>query len=202
MEQSQGKTIFAAADCTGHGVPGAMVSVVCSNALTRAVKEYNLTEPAKILDKVRELVIETFEKSESDVKDGMDISLCVLDHNIQTLQWAGANNPLWILEQDQNFTELKPDKQPIGKTIDPQPFSYHQVKVKPGDLVYLFTDGYADQFGGPRGKKLKYKTMEEKLLAIHQLPMNQQKLIMDELIEEWMGDLEQNDDICLIGVRI
>jgi serine phosphatase RsbU (regulator of sigma subunit) len=193
--------LIAAADCTGHGVPGAMVSVVCSNALNRAVKEFEISDPGKILDKTRELVTETFERSENEVKDGMDISLCSLNRKTKELKWAGANNPLWII-CDSKFTEIKPNKQPIGKVDNPAPFKTHTLSLKSSDLVYIFTDGYADQFGGPDGKKFKYKQFNELTCNNHLLPLNEQKEMMLKTFYEWKGDLEQVDDVCIIGIKI
>lgn len=201
MERVGDKVLFAAADCTGHGVPGAMVSVVCSNALNRAVKESGLTDPGEILGKVRELVIATFEKSESAVADGMDISLCCFDKKTMQLTWAGAYNPLWLVQQD-TIKTFTPDKQPIGKTEQPSPFTTHSVTLAPGDLLYLFSDGYADQFGGTKGKKFKYKPLQELLLSIREEPMARQKEKLDEAFESWRGNLEQVDDVCIVGVRI
>ncbi|MES2763200.1 MAG: SpoIIE family protein phosphatase [Bacteroidota bacterium] len=200
--------LFAAADCTGHGVPGAMVSVVCSNALNRAVKEFALCDPGKILDKVRELVIETFSKSEDEVKDGMDISLCVLNYKTHELHWAGANNPLWIIrnykekEQEYELIEYKGNKQPIGKTENPEPFTTHKVQLQAGDSFYLITDGYADQFGGEKGKKMKTANFKKLLLSIQSKSMGEQYVAIEQSLEEWRGDHEQVDDICVIGVRI
>lgn len=195
--------LFAVADCTGHGVPGAMVSVVCSGAMNRAVKEFGLTSPGPILDKVRDLVIETFEKSESEVKDGMDISLCALDLNTYQLTWAGANNPLWILRNDtQTIEEVKADKQPIGVTDHPKPFTTHQLQLHKDDVVYLSSDGYADQFGGEKGKKLKDANLKKLLLEIYREPMEQQSKQLNEAFEAWRGGLEQVDDVCVIGVRV
>ncbi|HWY11416.1 MAG TPA: two-component regulator propeller domain-containing protein [Bacteroidia bacterium] len=196
--------LIAAADCTGHGVPGAMVSIVCSNALNRTVKEFGITEPGKILDKTRELVIETFEKSESEVKDGMDISVCSiskLQEGNSIIKWSGANNPLWYI-QNNKLMEVGPDKQPIGKYDKETTFSVHTVELKKGDSVYLFTDGYADQFGGPNGKKFKYKNFKELLLAVNNLEMAAQKIKIEKALDEWKNNLEQVDDILLIGIRI
>lgn len=201
METVGDTVLFAAADCTGHGVPGAMVSVVCSNALNRAVKEFGLREPGGILDKVTDLVMETFERSEKDVKDGMDISLIKYDKKSRTLQWSGANNSLWYVQEGELF-ELDPDKQPIGKFDNRKPFTTHSLSVLPGTYFYLFTDGYADQFGGPRGKKFKYKPMKELILKVHQYPPDQQKQSLDAAILAWKGELEQVDDICVIGVKL
>lgn len=196
-------TLIAAADCTGHGVPGALVSVVCSNALNRAVKEFGITDTGKILDKVRELVLETFEKSSSDVKDGMDISLCSLSHSQgrTTIQWSGANRPLWYIT-DGKLQEIVPDKQPIGKMDNPKPFTTHSFHLKKGDIIYLFTDGFADQFGGPKGKKFKYKQLQEVLLNTANGNMQQQKQQLQNAFAEWMGMLNQVDDVLVIGIRV
>lgn len=192
---------FAAADCTGHGVPGAMVSVVCSTALNRSVNEFNLCDTGKILDKTRELVLETFAKNDKNVKDGMDISLCSLSLSSLTFHWSGANNPLWYFNTGV-FKEIKADKQPIGQTEDPKPFSQNAVSVNKGDMIYLLTDGYADQFGGPKGKKFKYKQLEEILVEIHTLPATDQELVLRQKFDAWRGQLEQVDDVSIIGIRI
>jgi len=201
MESRNEKVMIAAADCTGHGVPGAMVSVVCSNALNRAVNEFNISEPGKVLDKTRELVVETFERSETDVKDGMDISLCLFDLKNRTLQWAGANNPLWIVRKGE-ILQFKPDKQAIGKVDNPTSYITHDVTLVKDDCVYIFTDGYADQFGGPNGKKFKYHQLVELMKSISSLSIKQQQLKLEEEFNNWKGALEQVDDICVIGIRI
>ena len=192
---------YAAADCTGHGVPGAMVSVVCHGALNRAVKEFKLTDPDKILNKVRELVIETFNTSNEDIKDGMDIALCALNSKTNKLNFSGANNSLYIIS-DGVISEIKADKQPIGRYVTSEPFTKHEIQLKEGDTVYVFTDGYADQFGGEKGKKFKYEPFREILLANQTKNMNDQKILLDKTFEDWKGDLDQVDDVCVIGVRI
>ncbi|MBA3971532.1 MAG: tetratricopeptide repeat protein [Bacteroidetes bacterium] len=203
LEPKDGKILFAAADCTGHGVPGAMVSVVCNNALNRAVREYGLTEPDQILNKTREIVIEEFEKSEDDVKDGMDISLCALSIDSSLLQWAGANNPLWIIRKNAfEVEEIKANKQPIGKHIDQQPFDIYDLQLQKGDSIYIFTDGYQDQFGGSKGKKFKTSQLKEIILSMQQETMEKQKDILARALSVWKGNIEQVDDICIIGVRI
>ncbi len=207
-EADKDLVLFAAADCTGHGVPGAMVSVVCSNALNRAVKEFALYDPGKILDKVRELVIETFSKSGDEVKDGMDISLCVLNYKTHVLHWAGANNPLWIIrhggEQSPEYEliEYKSNKQPIGKTENPAPFTTHHIQLQQRDTFYVFTDGYADQFGGVKGKKMKTANFKKLLLSIQDKSMEEQYATIEQSFENWRGNNEQVDDICVIGVRL
>lgn len=201
IEKVNDLIIVAAADCTGHGVPGAMVSVVCSNALNSAVKEFKLTEPGRILDKVREMVIETFKTSESAVKDGMDISLAVYDSKNKILKWSGANNPLWYFNNGEMHS-IKPDKQPIGQSDNPQPFTTHTIEVKNDFHFYLFTDGYADQFGGEKGKKFKYSSMQELIFNnISQSPDSQFKKL-DDTFENWKGELEQVDDVCIIGIKL
>jgi len=201
MEKTGDSVLLAAADSTGHGVPGAMVSVVCHNALARSVREFGLTQPAKILDKTREIIIEEFEKSEEEVQDGMDISLCALDLKTYSLQWAGANNPLLIIRNSE-ILETKADKQPVGKFSGGRPFTNHHIELKKGDSLYIFTDGYADQFGGPDKKKLKYKNFKQWLLNHHGKPMEEQKQQLDLALELWKGELEQVDDVCVIGVKI
>lgn len=200
---SEDYLFFAAADCTGHGVPGAMVSVICCNALNRSVLEFNLVDPGKILDKTRELVISTFNKSIENVKDGMDISLGCLNIKTNQLLWSGANNPLWIVPAESNeIIEWKPDKQPIGMYADEKPFNTQSIVLEPHTTIYLFTDGYADQFGGENGKKFKYKQFKESILAIHDRPMDEQKEHLETTFENWKGELEQVDDVCVIGIRI
>ena len=199
MEHKAGKVLFAAADCTGHGVPGAMVSVVCNNALNRSVREYALTDPGEILNKTREIVIQEFDKSEDEVKDGMDIALCSL--NGYKLEYAGANNPLWILRNGK-LIETKANKQPIGKFDNLLPYTTHKFELEKGDSIYIFSDGYVDQFGGEKGKKFKSKAFKSLLLSIQNKTMEEQRILIDKAFETWRGNLEQIDDVCVIGVRI
>jgi serine phosphatase RsbU (regulator of sigma subunit) len=211
FEKIERQLLIAAADCTGHGVPGAMVSVICNNSLNRSFREYHLTQPNDILDKTREIVIAEFEKSEEEVKDGMDISMVSInmekkfegDNAHLEILWSGANNPLWVVRKyASEVEEYKGDKQPIGKYSSPKPFTLHSIKIYEGDTFYLFTDGFADQFGGPKGKKYMYKAFKELLLSIHNLPMDEQKDYLGNSLLKWRGDLEQVDDICVIGVRL
>jgi serine phosphatase RsbU (regulator of sigma subunit) len=199
MEQKNGKVLFAAADCTGHGVPGAMVSVVCNNALNRSVREHGLTIPGEILDKTREIVVQEFKKSEEDVKDGMDIALCSIEG--MKLQYAGAYNPLWIIRNGE-VIETKANKQPIGQFDDSKPYTTHSFDLEKGDAIYIFSDGYVDQFGGERGKKFKSKAFRELLLSIQDKTMEEQKITIDKVFETWKGNLEQIDDVCVIGLRV
>ncbi len=196
--------LFAAADCTGHGVPGAMVSVVCNNGLKRSVREFGLKKPGEILDKTRELVVNEFGESEEEVKDGMDIALCLIEEN--KLSYAGAHNPLWIIRSNSNeLEEIKANKQPIGKYEGSKPFTTHEIKWNRGDQLYIFSDGFIDQFGGadgrPGGKKFKSGNFKKLLLAVKDLPVDEQKIRILKAFEAWKGDLEQLDDVCVIGVR-
>jgi serine phosphatase RsbU (regulator of sigma subunit) len=203
------KWFFAVADCTGHGVPGAMVSVVCSNALNRAVQEFNLSEPGKILDKVRDLVLETFESKGSEVKDGMDIALVCIENtnNVWNIGFAGANNPLLILRNGANeLEEIKADKQPVGRFAVEKPFKSQSVVLQKGDTLYFYTDGYPDQFGGdpsmgPAGKKLKAVNMKKLILSIKHKDMTEQGNYLRYAFEKWKGDLEQIDDVCMAGIK-
>ncbi|MGZ4118913.1 MAG: PP2C family protein-serine/threonine phosphatase, partial [Bacteroidia bacterium] len=205
MEVVNNIIFIAAGDCTGHGVPGAMVSVVCSNALNRAVLEFGISEPGKILDKTRELVLETFSRSDADVKDGMDISLISIakipGSSAVTVKWAGANNPLWYVSNKEP-KEIKADKQAIGKTENPYPFTTHTIQLQKGDILFLFTDGYADQFGGDKGKKIKSKPLKEMLVSNSIYSSAEQKEKLEVAFREWKGNIEQVDDVCIIGIRI
>jgi len=218
FEEVNGTAYLAAADCTGHGVPGAMVSLVCSNALNRVVKEFGITEPAKILDKTRELVIETFAKSKEEVKDGMDIALCAFKENKVT--YSGANNPLWIvrktdlitedqkqerstiIQNESSIIEYKSNKQPIGLYAGMKAFTQQEIELYSGDCLYFFTDGFADQFGGEKGKKFKYKPFKRLLIEMHIQPMTDQAQLIFDTFENWKGDIEQVDDVCVIGIKI
>lgn len=199
IQHHNDKVLFAAADCTGHGVPGAMVSVVCNNALNRSVREYRLTEPGSILDKTREIVIQEFEKSDKNVQDGMDIAICCLEKN--TLKYAGAHNPLWVIRNGE-IIEIKANKEPIGQYIRQTPYTTHALELLKGDTIYIFSDGYVDQFGGENGKKYKAKAFRALLRSIQDQSMKDQKRIINDTFNAWKGELEQIDDVCVIGVRI
>ncbi len=201
METLNEKIYFAAVDCTGHGVPGAMVSVVGHNAINRCVKEFGLSSPSKILDKLSSLVEESLSKGNEDVKDGMDISLCALDLKTYSVEFSGANNPLWIVRNNE-LIEVKGDKQPIGKYINRKPFTNHTILLQKNDSLYLFTDGFADQFGGEKGKKFKHSQFKELLISIQKEPMEVQKELISKSFENWKGSLEQLDDVCVIGFKI
>jgi len=203
IQPFENEILFAVADCTGHGVPGALVSVVCHNALNRSVREFSLYEPAQILNKTREIIIHEFQKSDENVNDGMDISICRLNLDTLELQWAGANSPLWIIKNGASeIIEHKASKQPIGQFTSYLPFETLSLQLEKGDHIYLFSDGYADQFGGELGKKMKTKRMKELFISLQGESMNQQKIVIESYFENWKSNLEQVDDVCIIGLRI
>jgi serine phosphatase RsbU (regulator of sigma subunit) len=204
-EQRNDLVCFAAVDCTGHGVPGALMSVVGFNLLTQAVNELGLTKPSDILKHLDAGVTKTLRQSDgmNGVKDGMDLSLCTLNRRTGELQYAGAFNSLYYVSGG-ILNEIKADKYPIG--VNPEghvdEYTNHSLRLKPGDCVYLFSDGYADQFGGPKGKKFKYNQLKELLFRIHTLPMKDQKAALASEFDGWKGQLEQIDDVVVLGVRI
>lgn len=194
--------LFSAIDCTGHGVPGAFVSIVGHNGLTRAIKEFGHSKPSDILDTLREIVIDAFKgQGKADVKDGMDIALCGIDYENMVLHFAGAHNPCIIVRSGE-MIEIKADKQPIGQFEYGKPFTAHEFNLKKGDVIYTYTDGYIDQFGGLKGKKFKSRPFKNLLLEIVDLPMDEQRAILDTRFIEWCGEHEQIDDVCVFGVRI
>jgi serine phosphatase RsbU (regulator of sigma subunit) len=215
---NKNEVLIAAADCTGHGVPGSMVSVVCSSALNRSVKEFGLNRPAEILDKTRELVVETFAKSGSSVRDGMDIALCLIRQN--SVVFCGANNPLWIVRASSKITdeqlaaratlvkgdltliEIAANRQPVGKDDLQKAFIEHEVQLFPGDSLYMFSDGFPDQFGEKTGKKFKKKPFKELIIRMNDQPMKVQEELLLQAFNVWKGDLEQIDDVCVIGARL
>ncbi len=203
-ESKTERFFLCTADCTGHGVPGAFMSMLGVASLNEAIIEKNISNPNEILHDMRSSIISSLnpEGSEEEAKDGMDCVLCAYDFENMQLKFAAANNPLWVVRNGK-IDEYKPDKIPVGKYGDElKPFTLQTVDLQKGDIVYTFTDGYADQFGGPKGKKFKYKQLEEKLLENHQLPMDEQKKVLGEIFERWRGNLEQIDDVLVIGLKI
>ncbi len=204
MYRKKESVLFAAVDCTGHGVPGAFMSLVGANALNQAVKEHELAEPAKILNDINKISSESLNRgSEKNmVRDGMDISLCALHTKEMELDFAAANNPLYLIRKGK-LTQLDADPFAIGG-FEPgsKHYTNHKIKLEKGDCIYIFSDGYADQFGGLKGKKFMYKQFRDMLLEISPMTMHEQKKYLDETIENWRGTFEQVDDMLVIGVRI
>jgi serine phosphatase RsbU (regulator of sigma subunit) len=200
--QKGDKLFFAVIDCTGHGVPGALMSIVAHANLQRAVVIFELQSPADILNKLNETVISLFSKSaEVNINDGMDVALCSLDRSLMKLEFAGANNPMYLVRNGE-LIEYKGDKQPIGNFISNKDFTNNSIDVQKDDCIYFLTDGYADQFGGPAGKKFMYKQLKNLLLANSEKPMQEQGSILVKAFADWKGDLDQVDDVCLLGIRI
>jgi len=202
-ELPNGKFAFVVADSTGHGVPGAIMSVLNILSLEMAMGK-NLLEPSDILNYARNEIIERLKKdgSTDGGSDGMDASLLVYDKISRMLHYACANNPIWIV-RNHALIELKADKMPVGKHAhDTIPFSQGAFQLQTGDVVYCLTDGLADQFGGPEGKKYKSKALKTLLISIAHQPMAKQEMIIKETFENWKGELEQVDDVALSGIRI
>lgn len=198
MQEKDNTTFFAVADCTGHGVPGAMVSVICNNAINRAVNEFNLFDPGKILDKARELVIQGFEKSEKKVRDGMDIGFCAITDN--TMKFAGAYSSVFII-RDGEVIEQTGTKSPIGIFYKSLPFQTTTIDLKDGDMIYLTTDGYVDQFHYQTDKKISKKRLKTLLQDIYKKNTGEQLSILEKFFEDWKGTKRQIDDVCVMGTR-
>ncbi len=192
---------FAVADCTGHGVPGAMVSVLCINSLNQSLIEHPTATTGQLLDLVREKVVATFTKDEASVKDGMDISIANFNHGTKVLSWSGANNPLWIYRKEEVLA-FAPNKQPIGQFDSVVPFETHEIQLEENDLLVLFSDGFADQFGGPKEKKYKYAPFRELIGSNASAPMSEIKEILKTEFLNWKGDIEQTDDVCVMVLRL
>jgi len=205
VHEVDGLFMISAIDCTGHGVPGAFMSIVGFNQLNHVVNVRKARSASKILDELNKGVITTLNENtgENSIKDGMDMALCVLDQKAGKVEFAGANNPL-ILIRNNMVTRYKGDRFPIGayEGDDPQKFANNIIDLKSGDCLYLFSDGYADQFGGLDGKKFMYKRFEQLLLEIHALPMDEQKETLNKRLLKWKGSNDQVDDILVIGIKI
>lgn len=200
---NNGNFALVTADSTGHGVPGAIMSLLNTSSLEKAV-ESGLTDPAHILNYTREIIIERLKKdgSEDGGKDGMDCSLIIFDKEHENLSYAAAHNPVWVVRTNE-LIELKGDKMPVGKhDKDQQPFTHHKFNLQKNDVVYTLTDGFPDQFGGDKGKKFMYKQLKEVLLSISDKPMPEQKEILQKMLDDWKGGIEQVDDITIIGIRV
>jgi PAS domain S-box-containing protein len=203
---------FAVGDCTGHGVPGAFMSIIANNYLKQSLHRKDINSPAQALDFVSENIYLTLSAKSGNqiIRDGMDVAFCVIDYKTNILTYSGANRPL-ILISDGKMTEIKGDPQAVGYQEVVKPFTLHKMNVKKDDIIYLFSDGYSDQFGGPEGKKFKYSRFKELLLRIHTLSLPEQKKILNEEFESWRSgsktgnldkELEQLDDVCVMGVKI
>jgi len=197
--------IFSVGDCTGHGVPGAFMSMLGISALNDIIKSLGSCKAATILDLLRERIRESLHQTAdlpATSSDGMDISICIYEPNTRELQFSGAHNPLYLI-RDQEITIIPADKQDIGSRYhESQSFTNHQLKLETGDCLYLFSDGFPDQFGGPDFKKYKYKRFREFLISISRYPMDKQSELLGNELAQWMGHHPQIDDIIVMGVRV
>ncbi len=206
MEEKNNKIYFAAVDCTGHGVPGAFMSIIGHNLLNKTLEENNISNPAEILDKLNEKINNTFKSNNKDemlLKDGMDLALCVYDRDTMVLEYAGAFNPLYII-RNKNLLEYKADCQPIEVSHKEDmfiPFTNHTIKVEPGDSLYILSDGFIDQFGGEKKRKFSRSNFRKTLINIQSLPMREQKIELDNIFENWRSSIDQMDDVLIVGIR-
>ncbi len=206
LTEKNNKVFISAVDCTGHGVPGAFMSVIGFKILENIIKVQGIEKPSEILNILSMGIENTFHRDEEDylLKDGMDLAFCVFDRDKKQLEYAGAFNPLYLI-RDNKLIETTADRFSIGlKHIvnEQNEYTNHSISIKKGDMIYLFSDGYPDQFGGPKGKKYMYRRFRHLLLTIHKLALQEQKDFLEKSIEEWKGEeYEQVDDILVIGIR-
>lgn len=201
-EEIDGKYMIVTADCTGHGVPGALMSMLGVSLLNEIIISKEIKRPDLILNELRDKIIEALKQEPGNIlKDGMDMTVCLLDRKKNLLQFSGANNPFYLISEGQ-LTQIKGDSMPVAIHDIMNPFSLHQIELKPGDAFYTFSDGYADQFGGPAEKKFLIKNFRNLLLSIQDLPMIEQGNRLDEVFEDYRKELEQIDDVVIIGVKV
>ncbi len=195
--------LYAAVDCTGHGVPGALMSMMGYNLLEQVVKEHQIYEPAMILNELSRMVIESLRQTEgvNTVKDGMDISLCKINYQNLELEYAGAHNSLYLIRNGL-LTVTKADRRSIGIAAKPASFSNYKIKLEKGDCLYVFSDGYIDQKGGAKKERFFPQPFQKLLTDIHQMTMDAQHEQLDKIMDDWKGDIEQIDDMLVIGVKI
>ena len=201
MEKLDNKIYVSVADCTGHGVPGAMMSLICSKALTKVVKELKISETSKILDQTVVELQDYFSKSTKTIHDGMDLSLICIDKANNKITFSGAHNPLYYFIKGE-LKILKADKQPIGSYDYRKPYTQKTLKLSDIETLYLFSDGYVDQFGGEKDKKFTKKRFKKLLTTIQNSPFETHKSILSNEIKNWKGNQDQIDDISIIGLQL
>jgi phosphoserine phosphatase RsbU/P len=205
VAKKENKTIVAAADCTGHGISGAFMTIAGKAFLDEVASMKYLSTASEFLNQLRNRVMRLLQQRGilGEASDGMDISLCILDFKDRTMQCAGANNPIYIVKSNGELQIIKPDKIPIGIHVNfTEPFTAHDLKLGKGDMVYLFSDGYADQFGGPDNQKFRYKHLQELFVQVHQKPLKEQEKIIENTFIDWLGQNSQIDDIMVLGIRM
>lgn len=202
FSQRENKIIIAAGDCTGHGVTGAFLSLIGSFLINQIVNQENITEPSRILDELNVEIIEALKQKEGELNDGMDISVCAYDSRKMELLFSGANRPLWLIRNNELLV-YDANKFPVGglQVSHDEKFKQHVISLQKNDTIYIFTDGYADQFGGELGKKLMTKKLKEILLSIKHLNLKDQKNYLKDYFQKWKGNNEQVDDVLMIGMR-
>ncbi|RMG79053.1 MAG: serine/threonine protein phosphatase, partial [Bacteroidetes bacterium] len=202
VEKGIGKAFLSVVDCTGHGVPGAMMSILGINLLSQAVNEKNFDKPSQILNFLNvgvHLMLHT--GADEDISDGMDLALISYDQKNKVIEYSGAFNPLYIIRKKELY-EYKAERFSVGEKMSSGLFTDQIIQAEEGDMVYLFSDGFADQFGGENGKKYKYHNFKSLLISICQLPVEEQKEALLKEFEKWKGNYPQTDDICIVGFRI
>jgi serine phosphatase RsbU (regulator of sigma subunit) len=201
--QKDNNTLLAVADCTGHGVPGAFMSVLGLSLLNKIVNEASCCKPETILNKLRDEVKDSLRQTGKidEAKDGMDMALIQFNRNSLELHFAGANNPAFIV-RDEELIVLKENRMPIGIYPKEREFDGQSINLKKNDMIYLFSDGYIDQFGGTSYRKFMMKNFKQTLLSISKLPLGEQQQILDATMNDWKGENHQNDDILVVGVRV
>ena len=218
MQEKNNRILFALADCTGHGVPGALMSIIGTYGLNRVVNELNITSPGEVLHHVNHLFEDSLkQRDSSDIFDGMDLALCSYNPKSMELKYSGANRPLFIcrsnmlpnasnliLSKGKTHTlySVKPTKQAIGSFSDNKTFANHSIMLTKDDVIYLFSDGYTDQFGGPEGRKFKSQPLYRLLVSICSLPIDDQKQIVESTFKKWKGNMPQIDDVSFVGIKI
>lgn len=200
FEKQQNKFFIAAADCTGHGVPGALMSVIGIELLNKIINEKRITYPSDILKNLNVGVTRFFNQQENETRDGMDIAVCCIDFVSNTIEYAGANRPVWLM-RNSVIEEIQPTKHPIGGGAESRYYITHKVPFAKGDRIYLFTDGLTDQFGGFDDRKIMKKKLKKLLVASRQLSMEDQKAALSDFVTTWKGNNEQVDDMLAIGIR-
>ena len=202
VDESDHTQIIITADCTGHGVPGAFMSMLGISLLNEIVHNKGIHDPGKILNELRDKVISSLkqEVGYGDIKDGMDMTVCTIHYDTGILEYAGANNPVYIIRNGE-LMNMKGDKMPVAIHDTMEPFSTRELKLKKGDTIYTFSDGFVDQFGGPNQKKFLSKNFRKVLLDIQDLSMYEQGIKLDQIFEEWRDEMEQIDDVTVIGIR-
>lgn len=203
LAQKKNQLFIAVADCTGHGVPGAFMSILGLTFLNEIIHHSHYTGAASVLNQMREKVMSALQQTGDDdeQKDGIDMALGIIDSETNKLNFAGAFNPAYIVKKNR-LVEIQGDKMPVGIAADEEkPFADHYCELDEGDQIYLFTDGFVDQFGGPKGKKFKYQPFRSLILSINSMPIHQQKEKLIDIFNDWKGNLPQLDDVLLLGWR-